>query len=186
MGKSGWLGAGQLRPRFPLPRGTAEGPAGAHAQPRLQTSVLLRHPEAAPVLQRHEGQVREARAELPEEAALKVRQHAVHVHQHPQGAAARTAPLIPDRSAAGTRAATAQPEHLPVCSSPWVRGRRSLRRGHGRAGSGPERGPRAAPPPLKRYAPGEGERERGLLLPVGHPAPGCSVWESLIGAIIQQ
>lgn len=28
-------------------------------------------------------------------------------------------------------------------------------------------------------------REGGLLFPLGHPSPGCSVWERLIGALIQ-
>lgn len=62
-----------------------------------------------------------------------------------------------------SRAAYASPR-----SSPGARGRRSLHRGHGRAGSGPERGRRAAPPPLKGHAPREGERD------VGADRPGTS------------
>ena len=107
--------------RGATPRATRARGGGAHAQPGLQAVVLLRHPEAAPVLQRDEGLVGEARAELPEEAALEVGQHAVHVHQHPQGAAGRPArrPAQPSgprrhRCAAGPpRAPAAQPDHGP-------------------------------------------------------------------------
>ena len=94
------------------PRATRARGGDAHAQPGLQTAVLLRHPEAAPVLQRDERLVGEARAELPEEAALEVGQHAVHVHQHSQGAASRPtrrpAPPCRPRRAAGPPRAPAQ------------------------------------------------------------------------------
>lgn len=100
------------------PRATSARGGDAHAQPGLQTAVLLRHPEAAPVLQRDEGLVGEASAELPEEAALEVGQHAVHVHQHSQGAAGRPTrrpapPCWPRRAAGRPRAPAAQPDHGP-------------------------------------------------------------------------
>lgn len=100
--------------------GTAARAGDAHAQPGLQAAVLLRHPEAAPVLQCDEGLIREARAELPEKATLEVGQHAVHVHQHPQGSAAHRAsrparppaPRRRDPSDAGPRRTpAAQPDH---------------------------------------------------------------------------
>lgn len=112
-------GAGRERRR------PGAGPGDAHAQPGLQAAILLRHPEAAPVLQRDEGLVGKARAELPEKAALEVGQHAVHVHQHPQGAAARPAhtpagrpasPRRARRAARPPRTPAANPDHGPARS----------------------------------------------------------------------
>lgn len=127
------------------PRGTRARGGDAHAQPGLQAAVLLRHPEAAPVLQRDEGLVGEARAELPEEAALEIGQHAVHVHQHSQGAASRPTrrpapPCRPRRAAGPPRAPTAQPDHGPRRA--LAAGTGAMTAGEDTAGLGAGRGAR--------------------------------------------
>lgn len=145
---------GPPRARAATPQGHVGRGGDAHAQPGLQAAVLLRHPEAAPVLQRDEGLVGEARSELPEEAALEVGQHAVHVYQHPESAAPRPArrpapprrPRGPGRAAGPPRAPAAQPDHGPcralaagtgdmTAGGDTVRRGRGMRRMHTRQGA---------------------------------------------------
>ena len=75
------MGSGFPAPLAPHP----SYPPSPYRQVGAQRPVLLVREEAAALLQRHVQLPGEPLEEAPQQAGLEVRQHAVHVHQHPHG-----------------------------------------------------------------------------------------------------
>lgn len=102
----------------------SQGDAQTHAQLSCQAPVLLRHPEAPPVLQGNVGLVGIPGPELLEESSFEVGQDPIHVHQHAQRPAG-------PRCGAGSPAQPCQGTAVP---GPQVQD--AAQQNHGREGLG--------------------------------------------------